>query len=454
MANIFIALYNGVDVNNLSRLPCFYETFINGLRNAGNAVMVETTNIWNFKKTKCPHQLATAIKNFNPDICFLFNNCFYDISNLVECPIVIYEVDSFLFYQNKEVLYKNPNRFYYFVPQTCSFDVLQNELHVDKRRICYVPFFTDVHSDATEPMVNNICFVGSKFTNGDRDSVVREFMLLNPNHAEKQQFKSCLEVIVKNPYVSVSDIEKQVGTLFDKVRSMITNVHLIGYLSDVRRIKGLSSVAPLGLSLYGTKNWLNDLAYDDNLLLSYNPQRIVSLNDTQTLYNSHKIGININNIQAQTGFGWRVADIMASNACLVSEFKPDFAHLFPGVKIPFFESPDDAYDVCKKLLENENMRLDIVAQCQNVINQKYRFEHTLQIIGSFLGINLRRTPKSGDNQVIFLPPLKAHSPGKITIRIKQIIYSLMLFIASLPPIPFLTQGKLQAKIKVKLNRYI
>lgn len=393
MANVFIALYNGVDTNNLSRLPCFYETFINGLRKAGNAVMVETTNIWNFTKTECPHKLAAVIKNFNPDICFLFNNCFYDISKLVECPIVIYEVDSFLFYKNKEVLYKNPNRFYYFVPQTCSFDVLQNELRVDKRRICYVPFFTEIHSDITEPMVNNICFVGSKFTNGDRDSIVR-------------------------------------------------------------RMKCLSSVAPLGLSLYGTKNWLNDLAYDNNLLLSYNPQHIVSLNDTQTLYNSHKIGININHIQAQTGFGWRVADIMASNACLVSEFKPDFAHLFSGVKIPFFESSDDAYDVCKKLLENENMRLDIVAQCQNVINQKYRFEHILQIIESFLGTNLRYTPKSGDNRVIFLPPLKAHSPGKTTIRIKQIIYSLVLFIASLPPIPFLTHGKLQAKIKVKLNRYI
>ena len=56
MANVFIALYNGVDTNNLSRLPCFYETFINGLRKAGNAVMVETTNIWNFTKTGCPHK--------------------------------------------------------------------------------------------------------------------------------------------------------------------------------------------------------------------------------------------------------------------------------------------------------------------------------------------------------------------------------------------------------------
>lgn len=451
MARIFISFYNAIGTDDPKVMPCFYETFIRGLLNSGNEVLVETTEIWNANTPECPSEIAKKIKDFNPDVCFLFNNCFYDISHLVDCPIVVYEVDSFLFYKNKEVLYKNPNRFCYVVPQTSSIDILKRELHVDKNRVCYVPFFTEVQATTTR-MVNNICFVGSKFTNGDQQSVLHKFMLLNPNDEEKQQFKACLALIIKNPYVSIAELEQILGTLSPKVASIIVDPWIIGYISDTRRIKSLSSVASLGLDLYGTENWLNDLAYDD-LLLSYKPQKIFSLDDTQKLYNSHKIGININHIQATTGFGWRVADIMASNSCLVSEYKPDFEILFPNIKIPFFTTPNEAFDVCKNVLENENMRLDIVAQCQEVINKKYRFKHTLQKLEDFLGISLCQETQQEKGEIDFLPPIVLRNrPSAIKIRTKQIIYSLGLFISFLPLIAVFGY-KFRNKCKTKLDRY-
>lgn len=451
MAKVFIAFCNAVAKDTPSSLPCFYETFIKGLSDAGNTIMVEITNIWTFPGIQCPLDIANKIKKFNPDICFLFNNCFYDISNIVECPIVIYEVDSFLYYQNKQVLYNNPNQFYYLVFQTHSIDVLQQELHVKKSRICHVPFFTEVHAKK-EPLVNNICFVGSKFTNGDQESVIHNFMLLNPNNDDKLQLKKCLEIIVQNPYASVSDIEKTTGKLSDKVLTVINSSYIVPYLSDVRRIKGLTSVTQLGLSLHGPKNWLNDLAYD-NLPLSYNPQYIFSLNDTEKLYNSHKIGININHIQATHGFGWRVADIMASNACLVSEFKPDFKTVFPDVEIPLFYSIDEAYDVCKKLLDNENMRLDIVAQCQEIINKRYRVQNALQTIEEFIGVKLSSKNHSNDGRVIFLPIIK-QKQSHFSVRLKQITNSFGLFISSLPPFSLIGNGKLQTAFKKKVDKYI
>ena len=451
MARFFIAFYNAIERQGICALPCFYETFVKGLAKAGNDVLVETTDIWDFRQINCPANIAKKIKDFNPDVCFLFNNCFYDISNLVDCPIVIYEVDSFLFYKNKEVLYRNPNRFYYFVPQTCSFDVLQNELHVDKNRICYVPFFSEVKAKK-EQIINNICFCGSKFTDADK-SILHKFMLLSPNESEILQFKKCLELTAKNPYVNISDLGKIVGPLSDNVRLIMSDPYVIGCLSDMYRIKVLSFISDLGLGLYGTENWLNDLAYD-KLVLSYNPQKIFSLNDTQKLYNSHKLGININNIQAMTGFGWRVADIMASNACLVSEYKPDFEKLFPGINIPFFNSENEAYDLCKKLLENENMRLDIVAQCQESIDKNYRFKHILQKIEQFLAIKLTGKKENTDNNIIFLPTIKYEQKNIVKTRMKQIIYSFGLFIASLPFLHLINHGKIQIKLKEKINRYI
>ena len=48
------------------------------------------------------------------------------------------------------------------------------------------------------------------------------------------------------------------------------------------------------------------------LLLSYSPEVINNTISTQYFYNSSKIGFNTTHIQAKTGFGWRVADILAS----------------------------------------------------------------------------------------------------------------------------------------------
>lgn len=428
MANIFIALYNGVNADDPSVLPCFYESFVKGLSDAGNAVMIETTNMWKFPTEKCPQHLAEKIRSFNPDICFLFNNYFYDISNIVNCPVVVYEADSFLYYQNKTVLYEKPNNFYYFVFQTHSIDVLRQELHVDKNRICHVPFFTEVRANK-ESVINNICFCGSKFTNGDKESIVHKLMCLNPTNKEKQQFRQCLNLIVQNPYITVKEIEKEIGVLSDKIISIVESPYIIPWLSDFRRINTLSSVESLGLDLYGTHNWINCLSYS-SLPVCYNSQKIVSLQDTEKLYNSHKIGININHIQATSGFGWRVADIMASNACLVSEFKPDFKLLFPNIKIPLFSSINDAYDICKKLLENESMRTDIVMQCQEVIDKKFRVKNALQTIEQFLGIPLIQSNKHKMvGQITFLPPI-THKHKTFGTKIKNFITSSGIFFSS------------------------
>lgn len=448
MAKCFVAFYNALGGRDKPLIPCFYETFIDGLLKSGNEVLVETTNIWSFKTVKCPPHIAKKIKDFNPDVCFLFNNCFYDISNVVECPIVVYEVDSFLFYKNKTVLYQNPNRFLYFVPQTCSFDVLQKELHVDKNKICYVPFFTEVQA-TKEPLLNNICFVGSKFTDSDK-SLIHKFMLLNPTFEEKEQLKQVFSIVSKNPNITIPELEKQIGPVCDKCKSMLKDPYLVVFLSDVRRIKVLSAVADLGLTLYGTKNWTNDLPYND-LVLSYTPETVCSLSDTQKVYNSHKIGINVNNIQAATGFGWRVADIMASNACLVSEYRPDFTTLFPDIPIPFFDNPNEATAICNKLLKNKNMRQDIVAQCQAIIDKKYRFKHTLQIMEQFLGIQLRN--KNHIDQAQYMPPINDKGPSVLKRRTKQIIYSLLLLVISLPVLHLVFDNKLQQKLKKKVNSY-
>ena len=106
-------------------------------------------------------------------------------------------------------------------------------------------------------------------------------------------------------------------------------------------------------------------------------RKVYSIQHNQDIYNRSKIGINVSHLQATSGFPWRVMDIMASNACLVTDKHEDFKRLFGKIPIPTYDSASEAYMVCKELLKDEARRREIVMQCQEVINNNYRFKHLL-----------------------------------------------------------------------------
>ena len=56
-------------------MPLFYESFLNGLTQYGNDVFVASCNKWVLNYDKIPEKILKKIKNFNPDLIILFNNC-------------------------------------------------------------------------------------------------------------------------------------------------------------------------------------------------------------------------------------------------------------------------------------------------------------------------------------------------------------------------------------------
>ena len=72
MAKIFVAFYNGL--MNINRLPIFYETFLDGMRKAGNEMLVEMHPYFNKDFHGIPEDKRRKIDDFNPDVCFIFNN--------------------------------------------------------------------------------------------------------------------------------------------------------------------------------------------------------------------------------------------------------------------------------------------------------------------------------------------------------------------------------------------
>ncbi len=385
---IFISFFScAEDSNNKEAIPCFYESFIKGLKESNNELFVYITRKFGYDYGKAPRKLLDQIKDFNPDIIILFNNAFYEIANEFECPIFVYEVDSPLYYSNKNALKSNIDRYKFIVIQEESKRILVDNFKAPEKNILVAPFFSEIKHENI-PLKQNICFIGSKFISTETKSRFSRFMMSNPSFEEIEMFKKLLTVYEKQPFLSDEEIFQKFNVTSEKIKENFVTADIIFNLSDYNRTKTLSCVSDLGIRIYGTERWMTDNYNEPFLILNYDKTPIYSIKHNQDVYNASKIGININHLQATQAFSWRVCDIMASGACLVSEYKPDLEKRFASIGLPLFHNPYEARKLCIKLLKEENLRADIVAASNEIIERKYRFKNTKELIEDFFDISL------------------------------------------------------------------
>lgn len=394
MSRIFITMYN--PMYNLARkkndrhiLPPFYETFLEGLKDAGNTVLCfhHETSGRNFN-TEIPEELLKELLKFNPDICIFFNNNFYDITKYLDIPIVIYDVDSPNIYANKEALEKHPNRFKYIVNQYEGIELIESKLKADKQNIRYVYPFTEIRSDSSVSPNINVAFCGSHWIWQGCDFATK-FTKGSPNETDRKTALDALKKFIEYPFVTTGEIYEKEGNNAIK-KLVIDNPRLYSArYSGLRRARFLTAIYDLGLEIRGEYWDHPSLNYFPEIALCFNNQPTYSVAETQTFYNAAKIGFNTSHIQAISGFSWRVCDILASNACLVTENKSDLTKLFPEVKLATFKSEYEAREQCIMLLKNEEYRLEIVRRAQEAIDKRHRVKHAIENIEEFLNIPLR-----------------------------------------------------------------
>lgn len=477
MARIFIAFFNGLqNMNDPSVMPCFYECFIKELACRGNTLLIEHHCHFGGNFGPIPHDMKEKIENFSPDFAIIFNNAFYDLSQYFDFPIYVYEVDSIEYYSNIEVLKRKKDRFRYIVPQSASIDVIHNATGVAKENILYLPLFTSVRRE-TLPKTMNISFIGTRFlTNGwDGVSTWSRFMASRPSPKALEAYKSMLDILTDDPFIDEKSLYEKIDVTGIDIRKFLNKKEHIAVLSGSKRVLTLSAVSDLGLTIFGTPTWASENCVDPNIPLSFNFSPVYSLRHNQDIYNASKLAININHIQAKTGFSWRVCDIMASDACLVSEYRPDFDRHFAGVPIPLFHDRFEARELCRKLLESENMRQDIVERCNEVIERKFRFKHLVPQLEYFVGVSLRAEVTSDEHSLIeaFKDPLRSPpapasddgakdggkvrrgllAPLKLKKRWKLFWYLLMLAAAQMPVVDLALPRKRREKLYRKIQKY-
>lgn len=422
MAKIVVSHFSPVLDNGEYQSLVYYDALVKALVAEGNQVtqIISTDFLdqpWNghneVKSSIDSAKLTEYFKNNSPELLIVFNNSIPKcILEAVECPITLWHGDAFKFFNDKDYIYSNIERFHFICPFDDTAFFLKNMGVSDEKIIKLLPATGVVSENKTQN--KNISFIGSPFISGykfynylkegnDRE-YLREIanLFLSPSASQK-----------------IADLKSEVR--FQELLKRIPYEELSSLYSSEKRILTLSLISHLGIEVFGGKDWYETALYHPWLAMSYNPQKVYSLSDNQDVYNTSKISINISHTQATVGFPWRVMDIMASNSLLVSDSNSGIAEFTNGyVKIPMYDNPTDAYMVCKRLLRDEAERTDLVLASQECIRNKGRWTNRFADLQEALSINIVNcTDRRGQYERLSAQNFVKEPPSPIFVETKS-----------------------------------
>lgn len=213
MAKIFLSFFNAAPkLDDLTGAPPFYEGFIKGLADNGNDVMVfQSAKSMSKRVTDSNGQtLKRYLDELSPDLVIAFNNYGADYAKLVDCPIIIYGVDSPRYYYNPSIIAKNPHRYSYVSSLKSDGECLRALFGCGNNSFEVVPFFSDIKAESIDKTIP-ISFIGSRFAG--RTFHWNEFRKRKADYASAQKYLQLLNELRRNPYVDTAKLDEQYGDL-------------------------------------------------------------------------------------------------------------------------------------------------------------------------------------------------------------------------------------------------
>ncbi|EJL38187.1 hypothetical protein PMI01_00212 [Caulobacter sp. AP07] len=167
-----------------------------------------------------------------------------------------------------------------------------------------------------------------------------------------------------------------IGTLpwsFDYFEMQMQNI-----VTNRQRLSVVERLAPHGLALFGNSNWRRLMASNKAVLDAFQPgPAVASHADLRKVYDASKIAINLPQRHvSQEAIQYRVVDIMASNALLITHRSDpsDLYRIFgEDCPVPTFGDQDELERLCAHYLRNEDERLAVVHACNALVRQGFSF---------------------------------------------------------------------------------
>ncbi|MCH9753759.1 MAG: hypothetical protein K0T99_02525 [Alphaproteobacteria bacterium] len=357
----------------------FHEQFINSLKKNGNSILLMRVNDFteyykgsnNLRGDISYRNLKKKIQNFDPDIVFSFNNtmCGDIIFKHLTCPIMVFGADSPPTWIDTNSIKNNASRCHvlHFSKSTIN---LAKDIGINNNHV--IGYASDMEPEEKRKKYN-ISFIGTRFSS----QRVEYFYQRNNIHKNQKLYEV---------------LKKMEEKLDPKVQfSGLRYIDLMAFFSASTRNYIINSVADLGLGLFGSKDWISNSNCSYHMLKSYKGDNVITMQDNQNVYNQSKISINISHVQSDTdNMPFRVCDIMSTNSVLVSDEKTIYDELFGKfVKIPTYSNQFEARDICKKLLNDEKWRKDIVEGSNLAMREgNFRFKDMIDRVSQISGVSL------------------------------------------------------------------
>ncbi|MDQ6990713.1 MAG: glycosyltransferase [Mariprofundaceae bacterium] len=327
------------------------------------------------------NKLVDFINNVDPAFIFSTNRggITQEIMKQTFCPIITRMVDLVPFYHQGGA--EKPlfcERDHVFVPTLETVDAFEIKFPAIAGKVYYLPFATDPDEYAALKYVKvdvPISFVGTYFY---CDQVIKMLSELRGDPGKRKVFLRLMRDIERDFHVhfdtldyadNITELCLDFEIEAEALRMQVSNVFALN-----KRIHYLDSVSDLGLKLYGTSNWIHVSSYSLKLLDCFQfDEKIDSRDKLLKVYQGSKIALNIPHHQAGAGMPYRVYDIMASKAMLITEYHED-SELFDifgkDVPIPMYRDAAELRNLIEYYLNNEEERQIIVKRCNELIYEK------------------------------------------------------------------------------------
>lgn len=402
MARILLSFCQVKLGDTYNDLACFYDSFSQELKNCGNEVLLLNLSAYKSdyfsSNVRNKNFLLEQVKNFNPELIIAFNNQIFDgLLENTDCPIAIFDADDYDLFSCKKLLKENIAR--YTMLTFCeSWIEKYQEVGFSKDKIHYIPPATSI---IRENLIQdkNISFIGTFFWHS-----FTAYNNFSQNDSGREFYDLYLNFLKTHDY----DYRRQGSKKLLKLTEGLSDVDLHLFY-DIRNIT-LVNILDLGLNLYGV-GWNMSKRFIPQLFLAFDSKPVYSLAHNQNIYNSSKIGLSISHPQNKgNAFPWRIFDVMGSNACLVSSYSKQLIDETKGwVDIPMFHTPQEARELCVKLLKEENYRKDIVEASQKYIEKNARWDLRFKKMEEIFNLKIITDEKTGQISFPFISEEKVDS---------------------------------------------
>lgn len=147
------------------------------------------------------------------------------------------------------------------------------------------------------------------------------------------------------------------------------------YLLDIyrRRWNIVKALLPLGLHIYGARDWLTFL--QDGYAERYHG--FLPYDELADLYRSAKVVVGIHSLQLPTGISIRDFDVLRAGGCLVTDPVEDMNEetLLPGRDLITAKAPEEFASIIHELLHDQDKRSVIALRGRQTVLEKHLPKH-------------------------------------------------------------------------------